>query len=597
MLSLAVATAGTASYSPEEIAEESAKANAFFNEKFDSLVAESPEFSTFLGLKKDYDKWDDDSEAAAVAKLGRTVKNYEELLRTINYDKLDRSTKVSYRLWVRGAENSISGWKWRNHNYPINQLFGQQANIPAFMINSHRVDTADDARAYVSRLRGLDVKFGHVIRGITEREAAGIMPPKFVFPYALQSSRDVITGSPFDDSGKDSALYADIRAKVAKLTDLTDEEKATVIEEARAALVEVVAPAYRRLIATLEDQAMRATDDDGVWKFPEGVDFYNRALFSSTTTHYTADEIHEIGLSEVRRLLDAIDGVRVQVGFKGDRKAFTEFMRNDPQFFLPATEEGRQEYLNRVTTALDAIRVQLPKIFRTLPRAELTVKAVEAFREKGAANAFYQRPTPDGRLPGIYYVNFSNMSGLPLHEMEATAYHEGLPGHHMQIAIAGELEGLPKFRRYGFGATAYTEGWGLYAEQLGKELGGYADPYSEFGRLSLELMRAGRLVADTGIHSRHWTREQAIDWLVENTPLPLHTIRNEVERYIVIPGQATAYKIGQLKILELRVRAETAFGDKFDLAGFHDVVLRNGPVPLEILDEFVNEWIAEQNAS
>ena len=596
LLVFSTAIAGAATFTPEEIAAESAKASEFFDRVFDEVVDRNPEFQTFLGIKKDYDKWNDDSEPAQIANLGYTIAAYEELKRTIDFDKLDAAAKVNYRLWMRGAENTISAWQWRRHNYPVNQMFGQHANIPAFLINSHHVDNAADARAYVARLRGIGDKFDHLIREITVRESEGILPPKFVFPLVLTACTNVVSGAPFDDSGKDSALLEDFGAKVTKLADVSDEDRAALIADARAALLEVVAPAYARLVAKLEEQASRATDDDGVWKLPQGEVYYNRTLFNWTTTRLTADRIHEIGMSEVSRLLTEMDAIREKVGFKGDRKAFAEFIRTDPQFFLPATEEGKQEYLDRVNKALDAIRVQLPRIFKTLPKAELTVKAVEPFREAGAAEAFYQRPSLDGTRPGVYYVNFHNMSALPVYQMEATAYHEGLPGHHMQLAIAQELQGVPKFRKFGFGASAYVEGWGLYSERLGKELGGYADPYSEFGRLSMELLRAGRLVVDTGIHSKKWTREQAIEWMSENLPLPHATVKTEVERYIVIPGQATSYMIGQLKIVELRERASVALGDRFDLAEFHDVVLRNGAVPLENLEEFVDEWIAAQKS-
>jgi uncharacterized protein (DUF885 family) len=592
LLALSSLTAGAAKYTPEEIAAESAKATAFFDRKFDEFIARSPETMTYLGMKKDYDKWNDDSEPAQIETLKLAIAAYEELKRTIDFDKLDAAAKVNYRLWTRNTENQISGWQWRHHDYPVNQMFGQHANIPAFLINAHRVDNVDDARAYISRLRSLDVKFDNLIREITVREEKGVMPPKFVFPLVLAACNNMLKGAPFDDSGKDSALFEDIGAKVAKLADLSDEDRAALIGDARTALLEVVAPAYKRLIAKLEEQATSATTDDGVWKHPQGDDYYNRTLLNWTTTRLTADRIHEIGMSEVDRILAQMDAIREQVGFKGSRKEFAEFLRNDPQFFFPETEEGKQQYLARVNAALGAIRAQLPSIFKTLPKAELTVKAVEPFREAGAAEAFYQRPSLDGARPGIYYVNFHKMSALPVYQLEATAYHEGLPGHHMQIAIAQELTDVPKFRKFGFGASAYTEGWGLYSERLGKELGGYADPYSEFGRLSLELLRAGRLVADTGLHSKSWTREQAIEWMSENLPLPLATIKTEVERYIVLPGQATSYKIGQLKILDLREKARKELGEKFELAEFHDVVLRNGALPLENLEEFVDEWIA-----
>jgi len=588
---MTVTTASLVGYTSEEIAAESAKANAFFDRVFDEQVARNPEFEAHLGIKKDNDKWNDDSEPNQIAELGHAIASYEELKRTIDFNKLDAPTKLNYRLWVRSVENQISGWQWRHHNYPVNQLFGQHAEIPAFLINNHRVDNIDDARAYIARLRGIETKIGNLITAIEVREAEGVMPPKFVFPMLLEACLKIVSGAPFDDSGKDSALFEDFGAKVGKLEDASEEDKAELVAEARQALLEVVRPAYGKLMAKLESQQDLATTEDGVWKFPRGGDYYNRTLFNWTTTHYTADQIHEIGLSEVKRIRAEMERVREQVGFDGDLKAFGEFLRTDPKFFLPQTEEGRQQYLDSVNKALDAVRVQLPQIFKTLPRAELIVKPVEPYREAGAAQAFYQRPAMDGSRPGIYYVNFHDMNELATYQMEGIAYHEAIPGHHMQIAIAQELKGVPKFRRFGFSA-AYIEGWGLYAERLGKELGGYKNPYSEFGRLSLELLRAGRLVADTGIHAKHWTREQAIEWMFENLPSPRGELKNEVERYIVLPGQATAYKIGQLKILELRARAEKVLGDSFNLAEFHDVLLCNGAVPLEFLEDLVNEWIA-----
>ncbi|OYW86294.1 MAG: hypothetical protein B7Z22_06890, partial [Hyphomonas sp. 32-62-5] len=285
-----------------------------------------------------------------------------------------------------------------------------------------------------------------------------------------------------------------------------------------------------------------------------------------------------------------------QVGFEGDLQDFFQFMRTDPRFYKPETPEGREEYLAEARAAIARMEADLPNLFNTFPKAGLIVQAVEPFREKSAGKAFYNRPAPDGSRPGIYYANLYRMADMPTYQLEALAFHEGIPGHHMQIAIAQELEGIPSFRKYG-GYTAYSEGWGLYTELLPKELGYYADPYSDFGRLAMEIWRAARLVVDTGLHSKQWTREQAVQYLLENTPNPEGDARKAIDRYIVMPGQATAYKIGMIKIVELRERAKTELGEAFDIRDFHDVVLKNGAVPLAILEENVDAWIAETKAS
>ena len=312
-----------------------------------------------------------------------------------------------------------------------------------------------------------------------------------------------------------------------------------------------------------------------------------------TTTDMTADEIHELGLAEVARIHDEMRAIMQQVEYDGTLQDFFEFTRTDEQFFKPNTDEGKAEYLAEATAMIDTMREALPTVFNTFPKAEMEVKAVEPFRERAAGKAFYQRPAPDGSRPGVYYANLYRMQDMPLYQMEALAYHEGIPGHHMQLAISQELTGIPKFRKYG-SVTAYTEGWGLYSEFLPKEMGFYEDPYSDFGRLAMELWRAARLVVDTGLHAKQWTREEAIDYLLTNTPNPEGDARKAIERYIVMPAQATAYKIGMNKIIDLREDARTRLGDSFDIRDFHDVVLKDGPVPLQILEENVENWITNQ---
>ncbi|MGH6630377.1 MAG: DUF885 domain-containing protein, partial [Burkholderiales bacterium] len=353
--------------------------------------------------------------------------------------------------------------------------------------------------------------------------------------------------------------------------------------------------AYESVIAWARNFEKQATTDDGIWKLPDGTAYYDFLLESFTTTKLTADEIHAIGLREVARIHGEMEAIKQKVGFKGSLPEFFKFMREDPQFYYPNTPEGKAAYLQRSNEIIDRMRSRLDELFGIKPKAQLVVKAVEPFREKESGGAFYQRGAPDGSRPGTYYVNLFDMKAVPKYEMEALAHHEGIPGHHMQISIAQELQGVPKFRKFG-GYTAYAEGWGLYCERVPKEIGFYADPYTDFGRLSMELWRAARLVVDTGIHAKRWTRQQTMDWLHLNTPNADRDIFTETNRYIVIPSQATAYKIGMLRILELRELAQKELGKKFDIREFHDTVLGQGALPLDVLEGQVRAWITRKKA-
>jgi uncharacterized protein (DUF885 family) len=578
---------------PAQITAETAKANAFFDRVFDARIARSPMFMTQLGMKKDYDKWDDLSDQHELEDFVLNAQYLEELKRTINFEALDDQAKVSYRMFVNRAERTIEGWKWRYYDYPLNQMSGLHSEAPAFLINFHRVDNADDARAYIARLRGMAPMFDQLVEGVRIRETKNIVPPRFVFPLILDSIREVISGQPFDSSARKSALLEDIEGKVGALKDADAATREKLLAEARAALTDAVKPAYQKLIAVVEAQQKIAADDDGAWKFAEGLDFYNFALRGATTTRLTADEIHQLGLREVARIHHDMEAIMAKVGFKGDRPAFFKFIKEDPQFYYPTTPEGKAAYLKRANQIIDDMRARLDEFFITKPKAPLLVKQVEPFREQGAAGAFYEQPSADGSRPGVYYVNTIDMHGVPIFEMETLAHHEAIPGHHMQIAIAQELTGVPKFRMYG-GNTAYAEGWALYCEYFPKEFGFYSDPYMDFGRLNDELLRAVRLVVDTGIHARKWTRAQVMDYFRKNTPNPERDIFTETNRYIVWPAQATAYKIGMLKILELRELAKKELGPKFDLREYHDLVLKNGNVPMDILEENVRAWIAQK---
>lgn len=569
------------------------KANAFFEDTFNRDIMNSPVSQTYMGIKKDYGKWDDGSEERALADFEQKKADLVAL-NAINRDLLDEATKVSYDLKKQDLENDIADFKWRYYNYPVNQMFGVHSMIPAFLINQHQITDVSDAKAYISRLNGVTTVIDQLIKDLEVRADKGIIAPKFVFPHVVDSSKNILHGAPFD-SGNDSTLLADFKRKVAAL-DIADSERSALISDAEKALKAAVKPSYTKLINFLAQLEKRADERDGAWKFPDGETFYNNALARTTTTELTAKEIHSIGLAEVARIHDEMRAIKDKVGFEGDLQAFMQFMKTDKQFYYPNTAEGKQRYLDEATALIDNMKTRLDELFIVKPKAGLKVKAVEAFREKAAGKAFYQQPAPDGSRPGIYYANLYDMEAMPTYQMEALAYHEGIPGHHMQIAIAQELDGVPKFRKFG-GYTAYIEGWGLYSELVPKEMGLYEDPYSDFGRLSMELWRACRLVVDTGIHAMKWTRQEGIDYYVNNTPNATSDAVKMVERHIVMPSQATAYKVGMLKILELREAAKEKLGEKFDIREFHDVVLKNGAVPLNVLEQFVDQWVAKKQAA
>jgi uncharacterized protein (DUF885 family) len=585
----ACAAPGTAPDLDDPAAGESRRINEFFERAWEENVMASPMTQSFLGIRTDYDKWDEITEERRRADQMRAQRQLDEL-RTFNFDLLGPQERLSYRVFEQDRELALEGWRWRNHSYPLNQMRGWQSLIPTFLINIHRVDEQKDLEAYVARLEGTGTLIDQVLADARQRAEKGILAPGFVYKYVISDARNVIEGHPFTDSDRDSPLYEDFIKKLDALK-LATRQREELTRRAVSALTATVGPAYRRLIAAAEELEAQATDDAGVWKLPDGGSYYNYQLSLMTTTDLDAGAIHSLGLEEVARIHAEMKAIMARVGFDGTLAEFFEFMRTDPKFFLPESEDGRQEYLQQATAAIDGMRERLDEVFTIMPQADLEVRAVEPFRERSAGKAFYQRPAPDGTRPGVYYANLYRMSDMPLYQMEALAYHEGIPGHHMQIAIAQEVEEIPSFRRFAT-QTAYSEGWGLYSEYFPKEMGLYQDPYSDFGRLAMALWRACRLVVDTGMHAKRWTREQAIAYLMENTPNPEGDAVKAIERYIVMPGQATAYTIGMLKILEVRERARQELGSNFDIRRFHDAVLVNGPLPLNLLEETIYEALS-----
>ncbi|PMG31481.1 hypothetical protein BCU94_08635 [Shewanella sp. 10N.286.52.C2] len=571
---------------------ESEKANELFESMFMENIMASPISQTYLRIKTDYDKWGDFSDKSADEDLARAKKHLKQL-ETINVAKLDKQTALSYKLMKQGLEQQISDDKWRYHNYPVNQMRGSHSFIATFLINQHQVENVSDAQAYISRLNGVKHVTEQVIDALKIRADKNIIAPKFVFPYVILDSENIIKGAPFTDTEVKSTLWGDINRKIEKL-DITQAQKDELLAAAKTALIKSVKPGYDNLISYLHELEAKADSRDGVWKLPLGEDFYNTRLNRITTTDMSSETIHQLGLAEVERIHNEMRAIMKKVNYTGNLAEFMAFMRDDEQFYYPNTDEGKTRYITEAKDLIDNMESRLGEVFNIKPKAGLIVKPVEAFREKSAGKAFYDQPAPDGSRPGTYYANLYDMKAMPTYQMEALAYHEGIPGHHMQIAIAQELEGIPKFRKFG-GYTAYIEGWGLYTEYFPKEMGLYADPYSDFGRLAMELWRACRLVVDTGIHTQQWTREQGIQYYVDNTPNAKSDAIKMVERHVVMPGQATAYKVGMIKVLELRENAKLKLGDKFDIRQFHTLVLQNGPVPLDVLEAEVDNWINQTN--
>ncbi|WP_373476283.1 DUF885 family protein [Sphingorhabdus sp.] len=583
-------TAATTATAPD--VDQNAAIMAFFEEYDAEQLARSPLSKSYRGIKDaDYGRWDDGSDEAEARSYDAERSALKEMKARFDAARLSAENQLSFRLFEKRAARSDAAFKYSDYGYVFDQMNGAQSQIPAFLINIHRIDTKSDARAYINRLYGIGPGLNEAIGQAKARAAKGIMPPKWVYPYVINDSRNVITGAPFGE-GSDAPLFADFKGKVAKLA-ISQTEKDLLIADAAQALNVSVKPAYEALIAEMTAQEKVAGTDDGIWRFPDGAGYYAERLANYTTTNMTPDQIHNLGLAQVARIHKEMQAVQKKMGVKGDLKTYFNYMRTEPKFYAPETAEGRAMYLAETQKAYDAITPLLPKWFGVLPQAPLVVKPVEAFREKSAGKAFYQRPAPDGSRPGTYYANLYKMSDMPLTEADALFYHEGVPGHHLQLAIQTELKDVPAFRKFG-GVTAYSEGWGLYSEKLAKDMGLYTDPARDFGRLQLELHRAIRLVVDSGLHHKRWTREQAIKYVEDNSADAPGGIVKAIERYIIFPGQATAYMVGRLKISELRDKAQKAMGSKFDVRGFHDTVLKSGPVPLDVLEEQVDGWIASR---
>lgn len=581
----------------DSVASETVRLNSWFDEQYAEQLDFSPQTKTRLGDKSDYDSLNDYSVAASDEQLRWRRQSVAAMQADFDYGLLNEDGKLSYDMWSYSLDRAEAGVPFRQHSYIFGRG-GPHASLPNFLINYHRVDDVSDIEAYLSRLGELDRVFGELLDRARSASRAGIRQPAFAYDFAMTEIDRVTSGVPFttNDSSPNSPIWTDIQGKIEALveTDLISSDQAqSYIAQAQEILVGEVMSSYQEILDWLEqDKAFASEISQGAWALPDGENYYNYRLAQMTTLAFTADEIHEIGLAEVQRLHLAMEGIKNAVDFEGSLQDFFIFMREDDRFYFPNSDEGRQDYLDLNNEYLDAITLKLPEFFGRLPKAQLEVRRVESFREQAGAAQHYASGTPDGSRPGVFYSHMSDMSTLPIFQLEDVAYHEGNPGHHMQISIQQELTGVPRFRTQ-YRTTAYTEGWGLYAEWLAKEMGAFEDPYSDFGRLSGELWRAIRLVVDTGIHAQQWGEERAVQYFIDNSAQAHGAIRSEIQRYITGPGQATAYKIGMMKFQELRGNAESALENDFDIRTFHDVVLGAGALPMPLLESRVDRWIEE----
>jgi uncharacterized protein (DUF885 family) len=564
-----------------------------------SLVAAVIDHPMLLSYARPLDAYDldfysDDLENYSVSGEIAIHDQIDEILSGLRaYDRasLTADQQLSYDVleWVLVIQQA--GRPFLYHSYPLNQFQGSQSGLPDFMVNIHQIDDERDARNYLARIAKFEVALEQMHGSVLARAERGLLPPRFVLA-AVEHETAEFAATPVVEN----VLYTNFADALGEISEMPSATREALQSELHVLIEEVVRPGYLRLAQMLAELAGQANDDHGVWKHPDGDAYYRWALRLHTTTDKTPDEIHQIGLSEIERIHGQMSQILVAEGFSGDDPAATlRELNREPRFLYPDTEEGREAILLRYREIIEDAHGRLPALFGRLPEAAVEVKRVPVFKEAGAAGAYYNPPSFDGSRPGVFYANLRDVNEVQRFRMRTLAFHEAVPGHHLQIALAMETEGLPYFRRL-MPMTAFIEGWALYAERVAMEQGFHETPYDELGALSAELFRAVRLVVDTGIHAKRWTRQRAIEFMIESSGMPRGDVTAEIDRYIVAPGQACAYKMGQLKILELRDRAKETLGEAFDLRAFNDVVLEGGALPLAVLDDVVMRWI-EMRAS
>lgn len=571
----------------DQIQEGTAKANLFFERYFEERVLRNPEWQSKLGRKEQNGEW-----TSMTAEYLKIEHSYNQAMLRYLEDSillsvcLDEPTRLSTRLLEGKLKLELDGYRYRYHNYPINSMEGEHLKIVSVLIDWHEIDDLRDAEAYISRVEKVGEKIGELIVQLELRSKKNIILPKFLFPNIFASIKGIMENK----MDKPNAVIVNFNEKIEKSV-IDEGTKEVLKERLKKAFEAKFAPSYQKLYNYLVDLEKKATNEIGAWRWNAGVDFYAFKLKEQTTTSLTAEEVYNLGLEEVNRIQEEMREILKTLNYKGSLQDFFKFLQTDEQFYYPNTKKGKQTYIEQVKVTLDVIKARLDRFFITKPTKEVIIRPLEPFRPESTLKTAYTTSVLGSNAPGVYYVNTYNMKQLPKYTMDVMAYHEAIPGHHLQVSIEESLVHLPQFRRLENVYTAYIEGWAMYAEYLPKEMGAYQDMYSDFGRLTLELWRACRLVVDVGIHQKKWTKQEAVDYYKANTPSQDTECLMMVERHIVLPAQATTYKVGMITILELRKRAELELGTKFDLREFHEVLLTNGKVPLDVLQDLVEEYI------
>lgn len=559
---------------------------------------ESPQTLTYLGLFDQFGmrghnaKLDDTSLAKAEQSYAELKESYQTFQ---SYGRAGRTGQdlISYDIFDYFLSQQLEGEQWRYHSYTLNQMTGAHVNLPSFMTDMHRVEDQKGAEHYVSRLQAFTPFFAGVLAQVDASTERGIIPPRFVVDAVIEQLQGFV-----EPAVADSVLVTALRDKLAK-TELSASQQQDLVAQAEAAVRDHVYPAYRDMLGYFVALAPKATDDAGVWKLPNGDDYYAYQLKQFTTEDISADEVHQTGLNEVARIHAQMRVIFDELGYDSATPIGTllQQLNADPEFLYEDSAAGREQILADYTAILDDIDKLIDPAFRKRPQAELEVVRVPEYAERNSAGAYYQAPSLDGSRPGRFYANLYDITATPKYGMKTLAVHEGVPGHHYQIALQQEMSGLPIFRSF-VPFSVHTEGWALYTEQLMADLGFYQnDPYGDIGRLQAELFRAIRLVVDTGMHAKRWTRDEAIDYMAANGGMAMSDVVAEIERYIVWPGQAVSYKMGMMKFVELREKAKRELGDKFDIRDFHDVILESGSMPLPILERLIDEYIQQKAAA
>jgi uncharacterized protein (DUF885 family) len=560
---------------------DSTRLRSLFDVRWRYVMGEYPEFATYVGYPGQNGRWTDNS-LDAIARRRRELQQPLTVLHSINRSRLSGPDRLSYDLFERNLREEIEASQFHDEYFALTQLNGPQQNL-AQVIAAQPATTPQDYANIIARLNGVPALVQQVIALLDQGLEKGITPPKVVIRDVPDQVRNQIVDDPLE-----SPL---LRPFGHMPESIAPEEQARLKAEAVSTYQTKVRPSYQSLLTFVTGTYLpRSRETIGMSALPDGARWYAFRARQSTTTDLSPERIHELGLSEVRRIRTEMDSIIKSVGFQGSFAEFARFLRTDPRFFYADSASLIQGYRD-IAKRIDPGLVQL---FGRLPRLPYGVIPVPSYAAKSQTTAYYEPGSLRAGRPGYFFANTYDLKSRPKWEMEALTLHEAVPGHHLQLALSQEQEGLPEFRKYG-GYTAFVEGWGLYAESLGSELGLYEDPYSRFGQLTYEIWRAIRLVVDTGMHAKGWSRQQAIDFFAANSAKTPHDIEVEIDRYIVWPGQALAYKIGELKLKELRASAKAALGKKFDVRTFHDAVLENGALPLDVLDRHMREWISRSS--